>query len=49
MFEKQQQNEVIVPDGVHEDVFTLVAADNINHKDETLSGKNSSISKGGCK
>ena len=39
MVEKQQQNEVILPDGVQKEVFTLVVADNIDRQEETLSGK----------
>ena len=49
MIEKQQQNEVILPGGVQEDVFTVVVADNIDRKEEAMSGKNSSFTRGGCK
>ena len=46
---KQQENEVIIPNGVQEDVSTVVVADNIDREEETMSGKNSSFTKGGCK
>ena len=44
---KQQENEVIIPNGVQEDVSTVVVADNIDREEETMSGKNSSFTKGG--
>ena len=34
---------------MQEDVFTVVLTDNIDHKEETLSGKNSSFTKCGYK
>ena len=49
MIVKQQENEVILPNGVQEDVFRVVVTDNIDHKEETLSGKNSSFTKCGYK
>ena len=39
MVDKQQQSAVILPDGVQQDVFTMVVADNIDRREETLSGK----------
>ena len=38
---KQQENEVILPNGVQEDVSTVVVADNIDREEETVPGKNS--------
>lgn len=49
MIRKQQQNEVILPSGVLEEVFTLVVTDNIVRKEEGLSDKNSLLNKSGCK
>ena len=49
MIEKQLKSETILPDGVQEDVFTLVVADKIARKEETLSGKNISFTKDGWK
>ena len=39
MIDRQQQNEVVLPDGVQKDVFTMVIADNIDRREETQSGK----------
>ena len=49
MIVEQQQNYVILPDDVSEEVFTLFVTDKISCKEETLSDKNSSFFKGGCK
>jgi len=37
--EEQEQGSVILPNGVQKEVFTIVVADNIDRREETLSGK----------
>ena len=37
--EDQEQGSVILPNGVQKEVFTMVVADNIDRREETLSGK----------
>ena len=49
MIEKEQQNEVTLPHGVQEDLSRLVVVENIDGKEESLSGKISSFTKGECK
>ena len=37
--DEQEQGLVILPNGVQKEVFTMVVADNIDRREETLSGK----------
>lgn len=36
--EEKEQGSVILPNGVQKEVFTMVVADNIDRREETLSG-----------
>ena len=40
LIEKQDQSDIILPNGVQKEVFTMVVADNIDRREETLSGTN---------
>ena len=40
MIEKQDQADIILPNGVQKEVFTIIVADNIDRREETLSGTN---------
>ena len=39
MIDKHQQNEVIIQDCVQKDIFTIVVADKLDHREDSMSGR----------